>query len=89
MITYRNYTPVAHWNEKYVPVPGWGMRAHFLAGSPRIAVGDAAAPLLNPAIATWTPQQPGWWASRSTGTKIVIGVGAIAIVGIGAYMVMS
>ncbi len=44
MGTYRNYTPVAWWDEKLAPVPGWGMRAKFLAGPKMIGVGDDTAP---------------------------------------------
>lgn len=40
MKTYHNYTPVAHPGEMLVPVPGWGMRAHYLAGGPRVGVGS-------------------------------------------------
>ena len=88
METYRNYTPVAYWDEKLAPVPGWGMRAKFLAGSPRIAVGDT---MVSPALATMLAptQQQSWWSSQSTGMKVAIGVGGVAVVGLVAYLVLK
>lgn len=38
MITYKNYHPIAYYDEQFVPVPGWGMQP-LLAGNPVIAIG--------------------------------------------------
>lgn len=38
MNTYRNYHPIAYMDERFVPVPGWGMHP-VLAGGRTIAIG--------------------------------------------------
>lgn len=45
MFSYRNpsmlYGPVAQWDERYAPVPGWGVNPLY-AGPPRVGIGADA-----------------------------------------------
>lgn len=75
MITYRNYEPVASWDEKYAPIPGWGMNARLLAGGRMIAVGDDTVISSTPVISPPPPPK-----SSVSWTNILIAAGVAAAV---------
>jgi hypothetical protein len=65
---YHNHTPVAYRDEKLAPVPGWGMRAKYMAGPRMIGVGGFGQTVVPPPVSA----TPSWVIPA-----IVVGVGLV------------